>query len=94
MRQSGKTTRLVDAAVQYLFIYGHLRVLMHHEIQDENFMRGFKPEQIDMFLKFIDPDHTEDNKAQFYFIQTLNKRLATEHSGSVKRTSETEFKVI
>jgi hypothetical protein len=94
MRQSGKTTRLVDTAVQYLFIYGHIRVLTSHEIHNKNFMRCFKPEQIDMFLKFIDEDHRPDNKAQFYFIQTLNKRLANEHHRSVKRISETEFKVI
>lgn len=94
MRQSGKTTRLVDKAVQYLFTYGYIRVLMNHEIHNENFMRGFKPEQIDMFLKFIDSDSTPDNKAQHYFIETLNRRLATEHGGSTERISVTEFIVI
>ena len=94
MRQTGKTTRLVDYAVQYLFSHGHIRVLSNHEIYNPNFMKGFKLEQVDMFLKFIDPDSTPDNAAQRYFIETLNRRLANEHGGSTERISATEFKVI
>lgn len=94
MRQSGKTTRLVDYAIQYLFKYGSIRILTNSEIYNPNFMRGFRPEQVDMFLRFIDPDSTPDNKAQHYFIETLNRRLATEHGGSTERISVTEFIVI
>jgi hypothetical protein len=94
MRQTGKTTRLVDAAVQYLFEHGSIRILTNSEIYNPNFIRGFKAPQVDMFLKFIDPDARPDNKAQYHFIDMLNKRLATEHSGSVERINNTEFKVI
>lgn len=94
MRQSGKTTRLVDAAVQYLFEHGSIRILQNSEIYNPYFMRGYKPEQVDMFLKFIDPDARPDNGAQRYFIEALTRRLATEHGGSTARISATEFKVI
>ncbi len=94
MRQSGKTTRLVDAAVQYLFEHGSIRILTNSEIFNPNFMRGSRPEQVDVFLKFIDPDTRPDNKAQYYFIDMLNRRLATEHGGSIERISNTEFRVV
>lgn len=94
MRQSGKTTRLVDAAVQYLFKHGSIRILTNSEIYNPNAMKGFRPEQVDMFLKFIDPDTRPDNRAQLYFIEALDRRLATEHGGSTERISRTEFKVI
>lgn len=94
MRQTGKTTRLVDAAVQYLFKHGSIRILTNSEIFNRNFMRGFKPEQVDMFLTFIDPDTKPDNRAQQYFIEAFDRRLATEHGGSTERISATEFKVI
>ena len=94
MRQSGKTTRLVDAAVQYLFAHGSIRILTNSEIYNPNFMRGFRPEQVDMFLKFIDPDTRRDNSAQRYFIDMLNKRLAIEHGESTERINNTEFRVV
>lgn len=94
MRQTGKTTRLVDAAVQYLFEHGSIRILTNSEIYNPNFIRGFRPEQVDMFLKFIDPDARPDNKAQYHFIDMLNRRLATEHGGSTERINNTEFRVV
>jgi hypothetical protein len=94
MRHTGKTTRLVDAAVQYLFEHGSIRILINSEIYNPNFMRGFRPEQVDAFLIFIDPDSRPDNKAQHHFIEMLNRRLATEHSGSVERIKYAEFKVV
>jgi len=94
MRQTGKTTRLVDEAVQYLFAHGSIRILTNSEIYNPNFMRGFKVPEVDMFLKFIDPDNRSDNSAQRYFIDMLNRRLATEHGGSTERISNTEFRVV
>ena len=94
MRQSGKTTRLVDDAVQYLFIHGHIRVLRNPEIYNPDFMRGFRPEQVDMFLRFIYPDSRPDNQAQHHFIKMLERRLMTEHLGSVEQINLTEYKVI
>lgn len=94
MRQSGKTTRLVDAAVQYLFEHGYIKILTNFEIFNQKFMRGYRPEQVDMFLRFIDPDTRPDNRAQQYFIEALDRRLASEHGGITERISRTEFKVI
>lgn len=94
MRQSGKTTRLVDAAVQHLFKHGSIKILTNSEVFDKNSLRGYEPEQVYMLLKFIDPDTRPDNRAQQYFIEALDRRLATEHGGSTERISATEFKVI
>jgi len=93
MRRSGKTTRLIDEAVQHLFKHGYIRILMNNEIYREDFYRTFKPEQIEHFKKFIDPDSTPDNRAQIHFVEALSHRLAYEHGNAVKRISKTEFKV-
>lgn len=93
MRRSGKTTRLIDQAVQHLFEHGYIRILMNSEIYREDFYRSFKPEQIEHFKKFIDPDATPDNRAQIHFVEALSHRLAYEHGNAVERISKTEFKV-
>lgn len=93
MRRSGKTTRLIDQAVQHLFEHGYIRVLMNSEIYREDFYRGFKTEQIEHFKKFIDPDSTPGNRAQLHFLEALSYRLAYEHGNAVERISEREFKV-
>ena len=77
MRHTGKTTRLVDEAVQYLFEHGSIRILTNSGIYNPIFMRGFRPEQVDMFLKFIDQDSRPDNNVQDHFIEMLNRRLTT-----------------
>ena len=93
MRRSGKTTRLIDEAIQHLFEHGYIRILMNSEIYREDFYRGFKPEQIEHFKKFIDPDTLPDNRAQLHFLTALSSRLAYEHGYAVERISKTEFKV-
>ena len=93
MRRSGKTTRLIDEAVQHLFEHGYIRILMNSEIYREEFYRRFKPEQINNFKKFIDPDSLPGNRAQIHFLEALSHRLAYEHGYAVERISATEFKV-
>ena len=93
MRRSGKTTRLIDEAVQHLFEHGYIRIPMNSEIYREDFYRGFRSEQIEYFKKFIDPDALPGNRAQLYFLQALSSRLAYEHGYAVERISKTEFKV-
>jgi len=93
MRRSGKTTRLIDGAVQHLFEHGYIRILMNSEIYREDFYRGFTPEQVGHFKKFIDQDALPDNRAQLHFLTALSSRLAYEHGYAVERISKTEFKV-
>jgi hypothetical protein len=93
MRKSGKTTRLIDEAVQHLFEHGYIRILLNHEIFNENFYRGFRQEQIINFKKFIDPDTQPGNLAQIFFLTALAARLDYEHGYVVDRISMTEFKV-
>jgi hypothetical protein len=93
MRGTGKTTRLIDEAVQHLFEHGYIRIVMNSEIYREDFYRGFTSKQIEHFKKFIDPDACPDNRAQLHFVEALAARLYYEHGYVVDRISKTEFKV-
>ena len=68
MRRSGKTTRMVDEAIQHLFnnknINLHLTILSTSD--------------------FVDVDAERHNLAQKYFIDMLIKRLENEHHGAFK----------
>lgn len=91
MRASGKTTKLVDAAIQHLFKEGSIRILLNHEIYDDNFFRGYSEKQIEDFKKFIDPDTDRNNKAQREFLKRLTNRLLNEHRGYVEMVNQTTF---
>jgi hypothetical protein len=93
MRRSGKTTRLIDKAVQHLFEHGYIRVLLNHEIFDNTFDKRYTKEQQLPLVKFIDQDALPDNRAQLHFLTALSSRLAYEHGYAVERISRTEFKV-
>jgi len=67
MRQTGKTTRLVDIAIQHLFKTGNLKIYeVHHGRSD-----------------FNDVDATQSNKANIYFIESILRRLSFEHPETV-----------
>lgn len=68
-RRIGKTTRLVDQAIQYLFEKGEL-ALCYGRRTDESI--------------FIDPDHEDRNMAQERFIAVLMKRIRSEHKSFVE----------
>lgn len=68
MRRSGKTTRLVDEAIQYLF--NNKSVNLH--------ITDFSKSD------FVDLDAERHNLAQKYFIDMLIKRLQNEHYGAFK----------
>jgi len=91
MRRTGKTTRLIDEAVQMLFNDGEITVLNNYQLFDkaEKWKRGFKDEQINARLRLIDPDARKDNKAQFYFYEALKRRLYTEHYGAFEEAGNT-----
>ena len=84
MRRSGKTTRLIDEAVQLLFEHGEITILNNYKLfnRRSEWKRGLTDKQIELRLKLVDYDAREDNQAQYYFIDGLKRRLYNEHRGS------------
>ena len=78
MRRSGKTTRMIDEAVQYLFEKGEL--YLFKKCGFKNAVRTLTNHQ----KLFVDPDHKMSNQAQQDFIYRVMKRLEVEHNGSHK----------
>lgn len=85
MRRSGKTTRLIDKSIQYLFEKGQLYLFKKHAI------RKTHSEIPDEEIVFIDPDHRSDNLAQNDFVKRVLKRIDSEHSGSVNIKSNQDY---
>jgi hypothetical protein len=76
MRQTGKTTRLIDQAIQSLFANNQLYLLRKHALG--KFRNIIK----DGSTLFVDPDHKMSNMAQNDFIYRVMKRLEFEHFGT------------
>lgn len=78
MRNTGKTTRLIDKAIQHLFETGRLKLLSNNEIFSRNGegMKGMKEEDI-----FVDHDTGPDNSVQKDFNMRIVDRLTREHAG-------------
>lgn len=79
MRATGKTTLLIDRAIQELFTKGEIWVPRKHQIKER--WRGYSEEHIKRMTEFVDPDHEPGNECQAYFITRLQNRLFNEHSG-------------
>lgn len=75
MRRDGKTTRLVDEAIQHLFVTGNLYIPSAGGIE----LEGVFEELPHTEQMFIDPDHKPDNMAQTNFTQRFISRLKIEH---------------
>lgn len=78
MRRSGKTTRLIDTAIQALFERGELHLSLNDNVKSD----------------FLDPDSRKGNKAQRDFVDRLIKRLSIEHSGSYQTIKQGDFVLI
>jgi len=91
MRGSGKTTRLVNSAVEMLFTHGKLTLLTNKDIFDkkERWKDGLRKHEIEIRETFIDPDAFKDNPAQRYFIERFENRLLTENAGQITRSGTT-----
>ena len=76
MRRTGKTTRLIDQAIQSLFNNGQLYLLRKHAVG--NFRNIIKNGS----TLFVDPDHKMSNMAQNEFVYRVMKRLEFEHTQS------------
>jgi hypothetical protein len=73
MRRDGKTTKLIDKAIQTLFTEGKICVpSTDNVITVRKIVKG-------TVATFIDPDHNENNSAQDDFLHRLKRRLSIEH---------------
>lgn len=73
MRRTGKTTRLIDEAIQTLFNDGIICVPKAPIYSEKINHKRVKV--------FIDPNHSNMNHAQDYFRARLRRRLEIEHEG-------------
>lgn len=87
MRRTGKTTRLVDKAIQKLFTSGLIYVPTKTEYfsKVEPLDRVLRTKGIDESQVFVDYDISKYNDAQRHFEIMLDRRLCLEHAGSYER---------
>lgn len=71
MRKTGKTTRLVDEAIQKLFNEGVVRI---PKTTLNNFDRGY---DVEFIKSMVSEDNLQHNK---HLISVLQRRLSIEHS--------------
>ena len=76
--RTGKTTRLIDSAIQYLFKNKQLYLFRKQGISKAK--RIIPPGE----NLFIDPDHSSSNMAQQDFVYRFLRRLEIEHRNSCK----------
>ena len=85
MRRTGKTTRLIDEAIQYLF--KNKTLYLFTDIGISTSTPSVPKEEI----VFIDPDHRRGNNAQRDFIYRVLGRLEIEHKNCVTIKKEPYF---
>ena len=78
MRRSGKTTRLIDEAIQELFKKGELKLSLNYNVKSD----------------FLDRDSTSENRAQRDFVDRLIQRLSIEHRNCCETRKQTDFVII
>lgn len=82
MRRSGKTTRLVDKAVQLLFEDGNVFIPQAGFLERRDNLGGYTKEQIEKMRWMVDDyEGKQSNKMQSRLRQILIKRLQSEHQG-------------
>jgi hypothetical protein len=81
MIQNGKTTRLIDEAIQELFKNGAIVVPDQCKLKDKDYRKTMARQFPDTKI-FVDPDAADRNKAQFHFKRRLLTRLYSEHARS------------
>ena len=87
-RRTGKTTRLIDEAIQYLFKNQTLYLFTDIGLSTST-PSVPKEERV-----FIDPDYRRGNGAQRDFIHRVLQRLKIEHSRSVTVEKKQYFIII
>jgi len=83
-RKTGKTTKLIDEAIQYLFNTGELYLFRRGKLVENSKI----PRDTRLF---VDPDHARENRAQEEFITRLVGRLRLEHYNSVNLFSNVSY---
>ena len=75
-RRTGKTTRMVDQAIQELFRYGRIRIPNQSDILNSVHITNMAPQYT---YVIIDPDYIEDTHIQQDLFKKIVKRLDNEH---------------
>lgn len=81
MRRDGKTTRLIDSAIQELFNKGMVYIPngeIARRLMSRDGRRGYTDEVFRSRIKYIDPDFRH-NMAQDNFVKRFRDRLVFEH---------------
>ncbi|MBS3914831.1 MAG: hypothetical protein KG003_10040 [Bacteroidetes bacterium] len=79
MRRSGKTTRLINEAIEILFKEKIIYIPTKQGIRTPNKWES----KADKF-NLIDPDYSESNMAQEDFIRRIFNRAMAEHPGQIE----------
>jgi len=80
MRKTGKTTRVIDDAIQKLFIVGKITVPSKSILERDSFYRGRK---VNSDVIIVDPDWRISNTVQRDLFERIARRVHVEHSQSV-----------
>lgn len=84
MRKTGKTTLLIDAAIQELFTKGEVYIPNAQEavkLRSKDGRRGMTEEKFQQRTKFIESDFSKEFPgSQDYFVERFRQRLFSEHS--------------
>lgn len=87
MRKTGKTTRLIDQAIQHLFTNGTLFVPTSWLYKEKGgFGKVFRGTGANTYDVFSDPDWEPGNRAQHDFLKRLENRIIREHGDSISIT--------
>jgi hypothetical protein len=90
MRRSGRTTRLVDAAIQTLFTEGEIYIPFSRWVEDKVGRLGYSPEELqkrDRFIDWIEGGEMHNN-TQIYLRNKILDRLHLEHNGQFEVYNE------
>lgn len=97
MRRSGKTTRMIDAAIQELFTTGQVYIPSGARLKvllDKHGERGYEAEEYNRMIRYNDMDGFDSSKIQDYFCKRFKDRLFFEHGSSKFEVKGFNFKVI
>ena len=98
MRRTGKTTLLIDEAIQELFTKGEVYIPNSQQalklVYSKDGRRGKTSEKFSQMVKFIDHDFCkEHHDVQDFFADRFRARLFTEHSTRYFVDNSTHYKL-
>lgn len=90
-RMTGKTTKLVNEAIEFLF-ENKFVYIADSDFIEKNFV-GLNRQHRESAMKFIDPDYKTSKNSQKDFKERFIKRLSFEHAGMFTTNDNRLFKI-